>query len=278
MKQLASSQLGLRFISAVFLSALVLVVALLGYQALLLFALIVAIGLQYELNQIVTKIPFLKDHFGDKFWLLTAIVTILSILLDHSLVLVCLTFVALPTISLLRFLTTRASAAHQKELIVQSVLSQWFFLSYGLLLPSICISIIKLPKGSIWFFLLLFVALGADVLAFFIGKKWGKRLLAPTISPAKTREGALGSLIGSIIFGLIALILFLPDLPTGKTLLISFGAGPLTIVGDLWESLLKRLAEVKDSGRLIPGHGGILDRIDSILWVAPWVYFVILVF
>ena len=278
MKQLASSQLGLRFISAVFLSALVLVVALLGYQALLLFALIVAIGLQYELNQIVTKIPFLKDHFGDKFWLLTAIVTILSILLDHSLVLVCLTFVALPTISLLRLLTTRASAAHQKELIVQSVLSQWFFLCYGLLLPSICISIIKLPKGSIWFFLLLFVALGADILAFFIGKKWGKRLLAPTISPAKTREGALGSLIGSIIFGLIALILFLPDLPTGKTLLISFGAGPLTIVGDLWESLLKRLAEVKDSGRLIPGHGGILDRIDSILWVAPWVYFVILVF
>jgi phosphatidate cytidylyltransferase len=267
-----SSQLGLRLISAMVLIAILLVIGVLGRPALLLFALIVAIGLQYEWNQVAKNINGLQGQLGDKLWLMTALVTSLGVVVDQPLSLAVLALVAIPTITLSIVMIKGTTEAFNKGLIFSVTVAQWVFMFYGLVLPLVCLSIIKLPKGSAWFFLLLFVALGTDTLAYFAGKKWGKALLAPEISPGKTREGALGGLVGSLLFGLLALALFSPELPPLKTVIVALGAGPMAIAGDLWESLLKRLAGVKDSGQLIPGHGGIMDRIDSILWVAPWVY------
>lgn len=115
-----------------------------------------------------------------------------------------------------------------------------------------------------------------DTLAYFGGRFFGRHKMFPTISPKKTWEGFVGGAIGSVLGAFIALALFpaewLPGLTAAGCLVVGGVAALLGPVGDLVESMLKRAAGVKDSGVLIPGHGGILDRIDALLFVGPWVY------
>lgn len=111
----------------------------------------------------------------------------------------------------------------------------------------------------------------ADTLAYFAGRRWGKRLLAPRISPGKTWAGAWGGLAGVVLLTL-GLSLWRPGsvMPTlPEALACGVVVAIVAIFGDLFESLLKRSCGAKDSGRLLPGHGGILDRIDSLLAAAP---------
>jgi phosphatidate cytidylyltransferase len=113
----------------------------------------------------------------------------------------------------------------------------------------------------------------SDSAQYYTGRAFGKQPLAPSISPKKTREGAIGGVVfGTLAFTLGARIVF-PSAPTVLTALVGASISALGIVGDLFESLLKRSAGVKDSGAIIPGHGGVLDRIDSWLFAAP-VYYV----
>ena len=103
-----------------------------------------------------------------------------------------------------------------------------------------------------------------DSLAYFIGKKWGKHKLAPNLSPNKTIEGAIANLIGCLSFATGLGLGF--GLPLGVSAAIGLSTGILGQVGDLLQSRLKRRAEVKDSGSILPGHGGVLDRLDSFLF------------
>jgi phosphatidate cytidylyltransferase len=131
----------------------------------------------------------------------------------------------------------------------------------------------KLDLGR---FLILFTLVAVyfgDTTAFYVGRAWGRKKLAPTISPGKTVEGGWGALGGSILGALLSKYLFLPQLSPVHALILGGAIGVLGQLGDLWESLLKRSAQVKDSGTLIPGHGGLLDRIDSVLFSAPLVYY-----
>lgn len=113
----------------------------------------------------------------------------------------------------------------------------------------------------------------ADISAYFSGRAFGRRKLAPGISPGKTWEGAAGAAVGVIVFGYIVLLVFggahLPGWVFGAALPVLVGFTAVSIIGDLFESLLKRQAGVKDSGALLPGHGGILDRIDSLTSTLP---------
>jgi phosphatidate cytidylyltransferase len=126
-----------------------------------------------------------------------------------------------------------------------------------------------------WVFFALFVTFASDIAAFFIGRALGKHRLAPNISPGKTREGAIGGIIGAIIISLCFIA------PTPLSLPISYGQaivlGLLVSIfgqlGDLTESLLKRNMGIKDSSQLIPGHGGFLDRIDSVVFAGVVVYY-----
>jgi phosphatidate cytidylyltransferase len=115
-----------------------------------------------------------------------------------------------------------------------------------------------------------------DTLAYFGGRFFGKHKMLPSISPKKTWEGFVGGAIGSVLAGLILLAVFpaewLPGLSIPGCFLVGVVAAFLGPTGDLVESMLKRAAGVKDSGNLIPGHGGLLDRIDALLFVGPWVY------
>ncbi|MBM3207595.1 MAG: CDP-archaeol synthase [Chlamydiae bacterium] len=134
------------------------------------------------------------------------------------------------------------------------------------------------PDGRFWLVYLIVVTKISDVAAYFIGKLWGKRKLAPVLSPKKTIEGAvagfLAAVLFSIIFSLVSRSASLPyfNLPILSALILGVVIGILSQLGDLAESLLKRDAFVKDSNTL-PGLGGVLDMLDSLLFTAPVVYF-----
>jgi phosphatidate cytidylyltransferase len=120
-------------------------------------------------------------------------------------------------------------------------------------------------------FLFLIVWLG-DIAAYYWGKNFGKKPLALTISPKKTIEGAVAGIIGSLMAGVVAQVWFLDQLAMAHCLLVAVICGIIGQFGDLAESLLKRQVGVKDSSNLIPGHGGVLDRIDSLLFAGPAFY------
>jgi phosphatidate cytidylyltransferase len=143
----------------------------------------------------------------------------------------------------------------------------------GLLLSSL-VRLRQLERGEWWVVLALTVTWLNDTCAYFAGRAFGKRKLAERISPSKTWEGAIGGGLGSIAGALIVQHFWLPQLAPWGAALMGAGAAVLGPLGDLSESMLKRAYGAKDSGRLLPGHGGILDRLDALLFNAPFVLLV----
>ncbi|HVR42203.1 MAG TPA: phosphatidate cytidylyltransferase [Thermoanaerobaculia bacterium] len=121
-------------------------------------------------------------------------------------------------------------------------------------------------------FFLLIVVWAADTGAYYVGRKLGRHPLSPRVSPKKTVEGALGGIAAALLAAAVVHATFLPELPLLPALGASILLALAGMIGDLAESMWKRSAAVKDSGGLIPGHGGFLDRIDSILFTAPILY------
>ena len=142
-----------------------------------------------------------------------------------------------------------------------------FLAGFLIILPA-WVGFVELFKADVlWVLYGLGIVWAADSGAYFVGKWKGKTFLAPAISPKKTWEGVLG---GFACVTVLALLFFTwLDWPWINLVLLSLLLGAFSIVGDLTESILKRVANVKDSGTLLPGHGGILDRIDSLLAVFP---------
>jgi phosphatidate cytidylyltransferase len=113
----------------------------------------------------------------------------------------------------------------------------------------------------------------SDTAQYYTGRTLGRTPLAPLRSPKKTREGAIGGFVIAPLFLAVAGSYWLPDFPWYWYASLGFGIVVAGIIGDLFESMLKRAADMKDSGTLIPGHGGVLDRIDALLFAAPVFYF-----
>lgn len=135
----------------------------------------------------------------------------------------------------------------------------------------------NLPNGLTWLLLLLVCIWVNDSAAYLGGKKYGRRSLAPKISPKKTKEGALFGVLGSLAAAWV-FVIFVPSLPPVPVLILGVLIAVAGQLGDLVESAIKREAGVKDAGKLIPGHGGILDRFDSMLLGAPLVYYYVSLF
>jgi phosphatidate cytidylyltransferase len=146
--------------------------------------------------------------------------------------------------------------------------------AYPGVLLSMAVRLRQLPDGAAWLVLTLVVTWLNDTGAFFAGRAFGRHKLYARISPSKTWEGAAGGLAASVIGALLVKALgWLPQLPWWGSVIVGAGAAVLGPVGDLSESLLKRAYGAKDSSALLPGHGGVLDRVDALLFTAPFVLF-----
>lgn len=144
------------------------------------------------------------------------------------------------------------------------------------LLPSHLILIRGLESGQWWVLFLFSVVWGNDAFAYWVGKDLGRHRLSPVVSPWKTIEGAVGGLLGGVFTGVIFSHFFLQEVTLREASTLAIPLGVLSQMGDLFESLIKRASGVKDSGGIIPGHGGVLDRIDSAIIPIPFLYYYII--
>jgi phosphatidate cytidylyltransferase len=152
-------------------------------------------------------------------------------------------------------------------------------ISYGCI-PWLAVWDLYAMGGSSKFVLLaIAIVMLNDTGAYIGGRKYGKTQLAPTLSPKKTREGAVIGVVCGIVGAVILNVFYGFSLgPTWVIILCAVAGGPLGILGDLVESAFKRFAGIKDSGAIFPGHGGFLDRVDSLLFAAPGVWFVLIAY
>lgn len=146
----------------------------------------------------------------------------------------------------------------------------------GMFLDFIVLTINNFKLGNIYVWLIFIISFATDTFAYFSGYLFGKHKLIPKVSPKKTVEGAVGGVIGSIVCCVIYGYIFKLDI-IHMVLIGSIGS-MIAQFGDLFASSIKRYVGIKDYGKLIPGHGGILDRFDSVILVSPFVYYAIYLF
>jgi phosphatidate cytidylyltransferase len=147
----------------------------------------------------------------------------------------------------------------------------------GLLLPH-WVLLFQHGDGRAWVFFVLFVIMAGDTSAYFIGRRFGSKKLAPELSPAKTVEGAWGYVAGSVVGGIAGMWIFSMQISVWESAFVSVVLSVLGQTGDLFESWIKRVFAVKDSGTLLPGHGGLLDRLDSLIFPAVFATYYLRVF
>jgi phosphatidate cytidylyltransferase len=176
-----------------------------------------------------------------------------------------------PIVSVTLIVLVAISLGHFKNHmdVVETILKVAFSLVY-IPLSLACLVLLKFDAlGVAEIFFILCIVAGGDIGAFYSGSYLGKHKLCPAVSPKKTIEGSLGGLAASLLIGLVFNGFFLPGTPLWGCLLIAILGGIAGQVGDLFESEFKRAAGVKDSGVILPGHGGLLDRIDALLLTTP---------
>jgi len=179
----------------------------------------------------------------------------------------------LMTASVLLASMAMAAWRGERDALARAAVSVFPCLYLGL--PIGALVALRARRGPAGVFLLMLTIIVSDTAQYYTGRMFGRRPLAPAISPKKTIEGA----VGGFVFGAAALavagIWWLPSVPAWMRALLGVAVVMLGIAGDLFESMLKRSAGLKDSSDLIPGHGGVLDRIDALLFAAP-IYYVVL--
>jgi phosphatidate cytidylyltransferase len=169
-------------------------------------------------------------------------------------------------------MTAIVKYANDKDVFTAAV-KQMAGLAYVPLLLGHILLLRNGSDGMLWVFLLICLVFSNDIGAFYAGTFFGKHKLYPAVSPGKTIEGSLGGLAACFAVGLAFRFYFLPDLPLGGFLVSVLGIAVAGPVGDLFESIIKRSGNIKDSGNLLPGHGGLLDRIDALLFASPVAYY-----
>jgi phosphatidate cytidylyltransferase len=237
------------------LSCFTVLAAVLGLLAALEF---------YRLVGVSKVLPL--TAFGLLFTLLFIIYPRITYNLNVPLVSLLLTAAVVLSLVLLVFLPKREGLFHHWAWTIAGILYVGWLLSYLVSL--------RLDAGRDWLYLVLFATFGSDTAAYFIGKAIGRHKLAPQISPGKTWEGTIAGVFGAVIVSLFFTLNIPLQLPLDywQAILLGVLVSIFGQLGDLAESLLKRNFGVKDSGNLMPGHGGLLDRMDSVLFAGVVVY------
>lgn len=168
---------------------------------------------------------------------------------------------------------------------LKDIMLPFFAFFYVTVMLSYIFQVRFLPNGGAYVVLVFLSAWGNDTCAYCVGVLFGKHKMSPKLSPKKSIEGFVGGVVGAAILGVLYALLFgyITKEPVTAGLIIAFAAicgigGMISVVGDLAASAIKRQYEIKDYGKLIPGHGGILDRFDSMIMTAPIVYYLITIF
>jgi phosphatidate cytidylyltransferase len=152
----------------------------------------------------------------------------------------------------------------------KSVITVKAMAGFLVLVPAWLGMVLLHEKGAAWILYIMILMWVADSGAYFSGKTWGKRKLAPKVSPGKSWEGVFGALAASVVYSIIGLYwLNIPSKHVVVFIAITVAMVPVSVLGDLFESMIKRHSGFKDSGKILPGHGGILDRIDSLTSSVP---------
>lgn len=258
--------------AAVALPLLAVIIALGPGWLLLILVVLVTLGGMIELLSLL--VPETKS------WvrivtlatsLLLPLATYWKGILGLSIATVAVIFVAL-TIHLLLYA--------KEEAVLQSLGALVFAQLYIPFLLSHVLLLFQVPSGRRWIFFLFFVIFAGDTGAYYAGHRWGRHKLWPAVSPGKTVEGAVGGLLSSLATALLVGKLLLSLGESGITLLLSLGLVIASVgqMGDLMESMIKRVSKVKDASSILPGHGGLLDRLDSLIFAFPLTYYGVVFF
>jgi phosphatidate cytidylyltransferase len=162
------------------------------------------------------------------------------------------------------------------EHLMHAVAMGCFGLLYCLVFPFFALQLNKLTNGPQWFLLLLLIVFFGDTFAYFGGRWFGRHKMMPRISPNKTWQGSAAGILGSCLAGMVHLYTAFDEISAGlpwwQGLLFCIVCGFVAQTGDLMMSLVKRVGQIKDSGQIMPGHGGVLDRLDGVYMASPLVY------
>ncbi|MBT8341287.1 MAG: phosphatidate cytidylyltransferase [Desulfatitalea sp.] len=258
-----------RWLTAVIILPLLLTLILKG--GLLLFTFLIAsvsVVAQWEYYRIVFSDHIPKVNWYYPFWgYLFGVGIPVSAGFGHSdtaAILLAISAIGAATLSIFRFKTSTDAP--------MVVLKQVFGVIYIPLLLSFAVLLYRSNSGIHWVLLLLLVVSGGDTGAFYAGTYFGRNKLCPAVSPKKTVEGSIGGLAAGVLLSLGYALLLFDRISLSYALAFALVVGVSGQAGDLFESEFKRVADVKDSGNLLPGHGGFLDRIDAILFAAPTAY------
>lgn len=255
-----------RWVTGVPLAVAILLIILLGSVELLTIVItgIAVIGI-LEYNKIVFGPGFQKEKIESVFFAL--LIPPVVLLGNPSLLTAVLVFAFI--IVFIAFLWKVTESSFE----IASVAKVIFGIVYIPLLTSHFILLRKLDEGIYWIFLVLVIAIIGDTVALYVGKSLGKRKLIALVSPGKTVEGTLGLIVGATISACVFGYFLIPDVSLYHFLILGFTGGIIGQLGDLCESAIKRNYGLKDASSLLPGHGGMLDRLDSLIFIAPYIYY-----
>lgn len=252
---------------------------------------------------LIITVAWLALLFSQSFSLLWVVFTVIGVIALHEYFAMCLTGAEQPirplalVIGLIPFV---AALGAKTDLVYAAFIVALFaaallvFLAYRqlengyLALAKICCGLafislnaahlpllVAMPHGVAWLAILTVITIASDTGAYYAGTNFGRTKLCPAISPGKTVEGLMGGIIASLLLVISAKYFLLPHVPLGKLIGVTIALTLIGVGGDLTESIMKRCCKVKDSGTILPGHGGVLDRIDSLLTAAPAMYYLL---
>lgn len=255
--------------------ALVALIVWGGWPGMFFMTAVISLGMIFEYAAMVLT---LSDQVEKKYALLctawfAALASLIAGHAEFEALVVCFMGYFVYFLGTARRHTGPSFTTHFQELALSL-----FGLLYLLFIPFFFPKIHQSPNGIEWTIVFLLVVFAGDTGAYFAGKKYGKTKLYPVISPKKTREGALGGLAGGYVLALVAKLTFFRAMPWGAIFIMPLVVGVTAQVGDLCESMLKRAYDKKDSGSILPGHGGFLDRFDGVVFSLPVMYACVRIF
>lgn len=255
-----------RWVTGITLAAVLLAIIILGPLELLAAVIILFIvGGVWEYNGIVFGKGFVKEKVESIIFAI--LIPVVLYTGDYRLLAALFTFMVMLVFMVFVW------GASEENFDVNSVAKVIFGMVYIPLLTSHYILLRKLESGIYWIILVLIIAIIGDTVALYVGKTLGKRKLIPLVSPGKTVEGTIGLIVGATIAGTVFGYFFIPGISWIHFLILGFVGSIIGQLGDLCESAIKRNYGRKDASTLLPGHGGLMDRMDSLIFVAPFVYY-----